>query len=85
MRTTKRASRLLLLVVMMSLAACAGSGQVARPPASPVIPELPQRLLKKTDYAAQVRQALYEPSSVPSPSGTRSSTDTKPPASGSSE
>jgi len=82
MRTTKRASRLLLLVVMLTLAACASSGKPAPPPpACPVMPELPQRLLKRTDYASQVRQEFFEQPSSPKPSETKPSSDMKPLAS----
>lgn len=78
MPTIKPALRLLLLAAIPSLAGFGGCGEAVKPSACPTAPPLPQRLLKKTDYAAQVRQALYEPSSSPSPSETKPSTDTKP-------
>lgn len=78
MLTTTRALRLLLLAVILSLAACAASGQLAKPPACPVQPQLPQKLLNKTDYAGQVRRELYEPASSPSPSAMKRLTDIKP-------
>lgn len=71
MRTTNKGSRLLLLVVMLSLASCASSGRPAPPVACPTMPPLPAKLLKKTDYAAQVRLELYELPSSPSPSATK--------------
>ncbi|MCW0413468.1 hypothetical protein NB709_003344 [Xanthomonas sacchari] len=78
MMTMTRGLRLLLLAVILSLAACASSGQAVKPIACPTVPPLPQKLLNKTDYAGQVRRELYEPANSPSPSETKSSTDTKP-------
>jgi len=78
MRTTTRALRLLLLAVILSLAACATNGRLAKPPACPIPPRLPQKLLDKTDYAGQAQRELYEPANSPSPSATKPSTVTKP-------
>jgi len=71
MRIMKSASLLLLLAMTASLAACASNGRVAKPAAWPTVSPLPQRLLKKTDYAGSVRRELYEPASSHSPSATK--------------
>lgn len=78
MRTTRNVWHLLLLAVIPSLAGFGSCGANVKPTACPEVPQLPQKLLNKTDYAAQVRRELYEPSSLHSPSATKQSTGTKP-------
>lgn len=71
MQIAKIAGRLLLLAGILTLAGCSTSGQAAKRSDWPTVPPLPQKLRNKTDYAGQVRQELYEPSSSPSPSETK--------------
>ena len=78
MMTTRNVWRLLLLAVIPSLAGFGSCGANVKPTACPEVPQLPQKLLNKTDYAAQVRRELYEPSNSPSPSATKPLTDMKP-------
>ena len=74
MMISTRAFRLLLLAVTLSLAACATGGPPVKPLVCPIPPQLPQKLLNKTDYAGQVQREFYEPANSPSLSETKSST-----------
>jgi len=58
----------------LSLALCGfGScGQVVRPNVCPILSPVPPSLQDKTDYAAKVRNELYEPSKPSKPSATGS-------------